>query len=221
MPNYLKWGLVAAAIAGIVIFRDQIKGGLSSAGRALGEGVGGAAGSFITGTVGGLVQPFLPPQGLTPQQQYEWGRRNLPQGFPSPLDLFRPNPPAEASMGGDPISDKDNATDPAITPYNREQVAKLEMSAARNVTRGGFSQQSKETALTYIKYNVPINVAESSAKQFMTAFNNMPAGGHADRVRAAQQQSGTSPTPLALFRLYKAQGMSNAEAMRLVRQRIA
>lgn len=221
MPNYLKWGLVAAAVAGIVIFREQIKGALSSAGRSLGEGVGGAAGGFITGTVGGLVAPFMPPQGLTPQQQYEWGRRNLPQGFPSPLDFFKPNPPAEASRGGDPISDKDNATDPAITPYNREQVARLEMSAARNVTKGGFHQQATETALTYVKYNIPISVAEQSAKQFMTAFNNMPAGGHADRVRLAQQQTGTSTTPLALFRLYKTQGMTNTEAMRLVRQRIA
>lgn len=227
MVNWAKWGLIGAAVIAIVIFRDQIKGALAGAGTAIGEGVGGAAGGFVTGAVRGVVEPFLPPQGA----DYDaWSRRNLPAGVPGLFDLFNPSwwsgqtPQAAAAAGGaqgrDPIAARDPTNDPAITPYNREAVAKLETSAARNVTRGGFSQQAKETALTYVRSYTSPQVAAQNAGAFMAAFRSIPNGPHAERVREAQRVSGSTTTPFALFRVYKAQGMSNTEAMRRVREQI-
>lgn len=225
MVNWAKWGLIGAAVVAVVIFRDQIKGALAGAGTAIGEGVGGAAGGFVTGAVRGVVEPFLPPQGA----DYDaWSRRNLPSGVPGLFDLFNPSwwsgqTPAAAggSQGRDPIAARDPSNDPAITPYNREQVAKLESSVAKNVTRGGFSQQAKETALTFVKYGAPVKQAEEQARTFMQAYRSTPNTPHAQRVRDAQAATGTTVTPLALFRIYKAKGMSNTEAMRAVRERIA
>lgn len=212
MVNWLKWGLIGAAIAGVVIFRDQIKNALGGAGKSLGEGVGSAGSGFITGAIEGLVKP-LSPSSFT----YEESRRNLPQGFPGLFDLFGVPQSAYADTGHDPVpAGRDNANDPSITPYNREAVAKLELSASKSQV--GFHGQSTNTAVAFIRSGQPVSRAEAQTKSFGEAFRSIPTGGHADRVRQAQAKAGTTITPLALFRIYKAQGMSNTEAMRRARE---
>lgn len=210
MVNYLKWGVLAALVAGVIIFRDQIKGGLISAGSSLGEAVGGGASGFIQGAVQGATGGIF-------GQPYDINKKGT---VPLYDVFFNGIPKAYGDSGGiDPIVGRDNSNDATVTPYNREQVAKLEWSAAKFQT--GLGGQARETARQFVASGANINVAEKQAKSFMTAFNNIPNGGHAQRVREAQQVSGTTVSPLALFRIYKAQGMTNTEAMRLVRERIA
>lgn len=201
MVNYLKWGLVAALIAGVVIFRDQIKGALTSAGQTLGEGVGGAAGGFVTGAVTGLTKPFAPGS-----YTYEESRKNLPKGFPGLFDLFGipqsaygQTPPASQTQD-DPIRSRDLAGDPSITPYNRETMSAIEQEAAKR--RIGHPQ--------YV-----------SPAQIKTAYRQVlkenPSAPIATRVALANQKAG-APSDLQIFYQLKAQGYSQTEAARRMRQ---
>ena len=212
MVNFLKWGIVAAIAGAVLIFRkpigDFITSGAKGVGGFVGEAIGGGIGSLPSGVIKGFsegINPLVKDWG-TPE-----GRRNLPDWFPS---LW-----GENQKGIDPNSDRDNPSDPTITPYNREQVARLEQSVSKQAG-GTFGLQANRTANIFVKSGAPTIQAERQAKTFMTAFNNQTGGGHAQRVREAQQVSGTTMSPLALFRVYQAQGLSNTESMRLVRERI-
>src|SRR5215510_6970669 len=113
----LSAALAGAVVLGIVLFRNQIKGALSNAGQALGEGVGGAFGGFLGGLPSGFLGGGAAAVGketkdlFAPGHEGEAGFFRGLAGFPSPFELFQP------AYGDDGQS---LYGDPTITPENRE-----------------------------------------------------------------------------------------------------
>lgn len=199
-------GAILLAVAlGIGLFKNQIVSLFAGAGQAVGESLGGAIGSIPgavakgAGEAGGEwwkgIGDFLMQGGAAGQYFRERQKQESKQLVPF----------STLVLGGS----QPTPSDETITPYNREfnDVIVQKYEASGNIT-------ARATAAAIRAGAPPAYFAAASA-----AFTRAMASGngpHAQRARAATEMAGGND--LSLFYALKAQGYSQAEAIRKMRE---